>query len=40
LPHRHFLAIIIAEKEPLYFHEVVKDAHKKEAMQSEIQALE
>ena len=40
LPHRHFLATITTEKEPLNFHEAVKDARWKEAMQYEIQALE
>jgi len=40
LPHRHFLVAITAEKEPLHFHEAVKDARWKEAMQYEIQALE
>jgi hypothetical protein len=40
LPYRHFLAAITAEKEPMNFHEAVKDARWKEAMQTEIQALE
>jgi hypothetical protein len=40
LPYRHFLAAITAEKEPMHFHEAVKDARWKEAMQTEIQALE
>src|ERR1044072_219759 len=40
MPHRQFLAAITTEKEPLYFHEVVKDAHCRQEMQDEINALE
>lgn len=40
LPNKHFLAAISAEKEPLYFHEAVKDARWRDAMQTEIEALE
>ncbi|KAI5428719.1 hypothetical protein KIW84_033637 [Lathyrus oleraceus] len=40
LPHKHFLAAISAEKKPLYFHEAVKDARWRDAMQTEIEALE
>lgn len=40
LQYRHFLAAITAEKEPIYFHEAVKYARWREAMQTKIKALE
>jgi hypothetical protein len=40
LPHKNFLAAITTEKEPVYFHEAVKDERWRAAMQEEIQALQ